>query len=62
MEISWTTVQSSLNTARWSFCWCRNMQTAALAFTGSPMEPGAGAATEEWTGSGVATTKTVTVS
>jgi hypothetical protein len=55
---TWTTSPGSLNTARSGLAGC-GTQTAALAFGGGPPYT---AATEEWTGAGVALTKTVTVS
>jgi hypothetical protein len=54
---SWTTSPASMSTARAELAGC-GLQTSALAFGGQPVT----AATEEWTGAGVALTKTITVS
>jgi hypothetical protein len=56
---SWTS-STSLSTARYSLAGS-GTQTAALGAGGAPPASGT-AATEEWTGPGVGTTKTVTVS
>jgi hypothetical protein len=58
---SWATSPGSLNTARFALAGC-GTQTAGLAFGGDINPPPVSSATEEWTGAGVALTKTVTVS
>jgi hypothetical protein len=58
---SWVTSPGSLNTARLSLLDGVGTQTSALAFGGGT-PPGFTAATEEWTGAGVALTQTITVS
>jgi hypothetical protein len=57
---TWTTSPASLNTARSQLAGA-GTQAAALGFGGKIL-PGNSAATEEWTGAGVALTKTITVS
>jgi hypothetical protein len=59
---SWTTSPGSLSTARSALAGA-GTQTAGLAFGGEPGSPPfVTAATEEWTGAGAPTTKTITVS
>jgi hypothetical protein len=57
---SWTSNPTSMSTARTELSGCGTTQ-AALGF-GGYFPPAATAATEEWTGAGAPTTKTITVS